>query len=169
MQPTIEHENETLYRENQPARLAMSAATAKEQNLSSLIVPSLISAALLFVAASFLWVACTTYVAGVKSLGYQKVDGKIQEVTTRSTPFYSERAATVEFIVDGQVQRGTGTIPQDRLMKVSETIDVYYDKAAPHQVALKQEVDYDTVIIYGAFGLFALSIGGFMAWRLTRQ
>lgn len=125
----------------------------------------IIATVLLLIASGLIYVSGTTYFAGIQALGFTHIDGKISKVTVKVNPFFREQFALVNFTVNNETVSATAPIPRDRIMKTGETVDVYFDKSSPSHISLTREVDYDTVIITGSIGFFALSFGSFMAYR----
>ena len=128
----------------------------------------IIALVLLSVASLLLWIAGSTYLTGLTSLGYKNVDGRINKIVVRINPIGQDRIATVNYEIDGRQLESTALMPRDRLIKNGEKVDVYYDPGNQSAITLTHEVDYDTVIVYGALGFFALSFGSFILYRVTR-
>lgn len=126
----------------------------------------IIATCLFVLSSSLLWVAGSTYAAGLRSLGYTNVNGKINEIVVNRTPFGRDQIATTRYVVNGKVLQSKAPLPKDRLIKEGETVDVYFDQSNPSAISFTREVDYDTVIICGSIGFFALSFGSFMAYKL---
>lgn len=111
------------------------------------------------VVAASLWmiyVSLTTYCSGLASLGYIAAPARIKSVERHYGALGVTRAVTVEYEAQGVTHERVLPHPSGRVLKAGERTDVYVDRAAPKQVTFSREVDYDTVIVQGAFGLFFL-------------
>ena len=121
--------------------------------------------ALLAVAAVLTIQAGTVYTKGLATLNYTGATGRITTVSYHYNPFGISKTAEVEFTVDNSKKLAEVDLPSDRVFKDGETLQMYYDKNQPANACINQEVDYDTTIVKGAFGLFALCFGTFMLRR----
>lgn len=108
------------------------------------------------VAASLLFQSIGTYIDGLSALQYKSVTARVNTVNTLFNAFDQTKVGSVEFTLDGKQQKSEVVVPPDRIVKANELVQVYYDKNNPNKATLTQEVDYDSTIVKGAFGLFAL-------------
>lgn len=141
--------------------------THKDQESKPLIPHKVAAFVLLGVASLLLWITISTYALGIMSLGFKNVDGTIDKILVRINPVGTDKIANVSYPVDGKILQSTALMPRDRLIKEGEKVDVWYDPGNVKNISLIHEVDYDTVIVYGALGLFALSFGSFMLYRIA--
>lgn len=145
-----------------------SSIGPKEALQKPFLPPRVAAFALLVVASLLLWITISTYALGIMSLSFKNVTGTIDKIVIRINPVGRDKIANVSYPVDGKILQSTALMPRDRLIKEGEKVDVWYEPGNVKNIALVHEVDYDTVIVYGALGLFALSLGSFILYRTMR-
>ena len=123
---------------------------------------SLISALLLAVSLYMISVALITYGKGLASLQYKMYDARVEKIEEHFDAIGIRKEAVMSFKVDGSEKSATMPVPFGRVMKRGEQTVVYCDPADTKEAVLSQEVDYDVVIVMGAFGFFILSFGIFI-------
>lgn len=108
------------------------------------------------VSAVMIWVCLSTYAAGLASLGYSPMTGVVKSESFE-TGLEVRKFLEIAYTIDGKELRARTKAPTDRLIKVGETLEVYVDPNTHQHITLDRGVDYDTVIIQGAFGFALLS------------
>lgn len=79
------------------------------------------------------------------------------------------RTANLKYVAGGKTYTSKQVLANGVIVKTGETVDVYYNGLSPCCAVMSQEIDYDSVIIKGAFGLFLFSISALMLRHLTRR
>lgn len=124
----------------------------KESNPLRLII----GAVLMVVATTLIFQSIVTYVDGLSTLQYKSVNARVGAVNTIFNAFDQSKVCTVSFTLDNRDYKTEVNVPSQRIVKVNELVQLYYDSNNPNKASLSQEVDYDSTIVKGSFGLFAL-------------
>lgn len=124
----------------------------KESNPVRLII----GVVLMAVACILLFQSIATYIDGLSTLQYKSVNARVGTVNTTFNAFDQSKICSVSFSLDNREYKTDVNVPPERIVKVNELVQLYYDSNNPNKASLTQEVDYDSTIVKGAFGLFAL-------------
>lgn len=107
--------------------------------------------------------ALASYAKGVAALQYKKTDGKVLKVVESFDAFGVTRQVSMRFWINGAEQTALCAMPPERVMKTGELTVLFYDPNNPANVALTQDIDYDPIMVFGAFGMFGVCLGVFIA------
>jgi hypothetical protein len=103
------------------------------------------------------------------ALQYKMGDATVSSIEEHYDPFGIRKEVHLNFVVDGKQQNCVVEMPASRVMKKGELTAIYYDRSRPENAVLSTDIDYDSIIVYGAFGLFIFCFGAWMASRLFLQ
>lgn len=129
-------------------------------------VLSLCAFALGLISLLWLWESISTYVSGLSAQSYESILARVSDVTEQFNPLGINRTAILSYSVGGKTYKQKQTLGSGLIIKSGETVDLFYDPRSPEHMALSREIDYDTVIVKGAFGLFGLCFVILMIKRL---
>lgn len=126
----------------------------------------LVATSLLLVSLAMLFHSINTYRKGILALQYKMADATVVKVEEHFEPLGISREVQLHFQVKGQEQRAVVAMPADRVMKKGELSAIFYDENNPENAALTKDIDYDSIIVMGAFGLFLFCFGALLASKL---
>ncbi len=134
---TVKHAERSLKKESNPVRL-------------------IVGVVLMAVACILLFQSIATYIDGLSTLQYKSVNARVGAVNTLFNAFDQSKVCSVSFSLENREYKTDVSVPPERIVKVNELVQLYYDSNNPNKASLTQEVDYDATIVKGSFGLFAL-------------
>ena len=111
---------------------------------------------LLATAAILLFQSISTYAEGLTTLQYKSLAARVDSIDTVFNSFDQNKICKMSFELKGKNYKTEVPLPPNRIVKENELVQLYFDANNPLKASLTQEVDYDTTIVKGSFGLFAL-------------
>jgi len=127
---------------------------------------ALLAVLLLWISSSMLYGSIGSYIRSCMALQYKTGEGTVSSIEEHYDPLGIRKEVHLRFVVDGHENNSTVEMPANRVMKKGELTAIYYDKNHPENAVLSTDIDYDSVMVYGAFGLFIFCFGAWMASRL---
>lgn len=106
--------------------------------------------------------AIADYSRGIKALQYKQSDAVVEQMTEKYESFGVKKEVRLRFWIDGKKQQASCAPPANRVMKKGELTVLFYNPSNPAEATLTKDIDYDPIIVNGAFGLFGVCLGTFM-------
>src|SRR5262249_35260008 len=121
---------------------------------------------LLSVSSLMLYHSLGSYFKGLAAASYKMTDATVEKLEEHFDPFGIRKEVQLVFQVDKQEKHALVELPADRVMKKGELTVLFYDPANPANAVLSQQIDYDSIQVFGAFGLFAFCFGALLASKV---
>lgn len=129
---------------------------------------AVISSILLLISSVMIFICISTYAKGLAAQQYKMYDANVAEIVEHFDPIGIRKEAVMRFWIKGAEKTAQVPVPLGRVLKKGELTVVFCDPEAPEVAVLTQEIDYDTVIVVGAFGFFLLSFGVLVASKVRK-
>ncbi|MBY0357565.1 MAG: DUF3592 domain-containing protein [Candidatus Obscuribacterales bacterium] len=128
-----------------------------------------ITVAVIFGLGSLVWLyeAGDTYLSGLEAQDYQSVIATVDSVEEKYNPFGVSRTAVLGYTVKDKSYKQKQDLAAGLILRPGEKVDVFYDSDFPSDSTLSREIDYDSIIVKGAFGLFVLALSSLMLKELV--
>lgn len=123
------------------------------------LIPLSIGLFLLVSSSAALYTGANIYISGLAALNYKNYDGKVLEIIQHSELLGVRKEALLSYQIQGNTIEAAAPVPSSRVMLKGETTAVFADAQNPEHPVLSQEIDYDSVILFGGYGLFVFCFG----------
>lgn len=128
----------------------------------------LLSLVILVFSSPMFFSSVADYSRAIKALEYKQSDAVVDEVRETYESFGIKKEVILHFWINGQKNLVTCPLPSNRVMKRGELTVLFYNKSNPAEAVLSREIDYDPIIVNGAFGLFGVCLAVFMVKKSLR-
>ena len=107
--------------------------------------------------------AVADYSRGFNAQEFKQSDAVVDELKETYESFGIKREVLMRFWINGQKYLAPCAMPANRVMRKGELTVLFYNPANPSEAVLTRSIDYDPIIVNGAFGLFGVCLALFMA------